>query len=283
MKVFSARCILCGTDAAGCERFPGILQCPSCRFVFANLHLSPDQLRELYSAKYFFGDEYANYVEDKRVLQKNFAARIRTLQRYSTGGKLFEIGCAYGFFLELAERLWCADGCDISADAVTYAREQGRRAECADILTLNRTAGSYDVVTMWDTIEHLARPDAYVKRASEFLKPGGHLCITTGDIGSLVARIRGRHWRLIHPPTHLFYFDRVSMTRLLETNGLRIVHFEHCGYYRSVSQIIYSLLVLNARSPARERLYRMLQPLIDFDFSMNLSDIMFVIARKDGA
>ena len=274
-------CLLCGADAAGHERFPGILACPACGFVFADLHLGPEELRTLYSAKYFFGDEYANYVEDKRVLQRNFAARLRTLKRFSKTGRLFEIGCAYGFFLELASSSWKAEGCDISADATAYARSHGQHAECADILTLDQASGSYDVVAMWDTIEHLARPDLYVARAAELLRSGGHLCVTTGDIGSPMARWRGARWRLIHPPTHLFYFDRSSLTRLLERNGLRVVHAEHCGYYRSFSQIVYSLLILNTRRPWRARLYERLRPLLDFDLYLNLYDIMFIVARKD--
>jgi SAM-dependent methyltransferase len=273
-------CILCGTDASLHLLYPGILKCPSCGFVFADAHLSADELRKLYQQKYFFGDEYLNYLEDKTYLQKNFKARIQTLRKFSSSGRLFEIGSAYGFFLELARKYWKSEGCDISEPACEYARQNGANAQWGDFLALNVKESSYDVVALWDTIEHLARPDLYIEKAAKVLKSGGVLCATTGDIGSLMARIRRHRWRLIHPPTHLYYFDRISMERLLSKNGLEVVHFEHCGYSRGVQQMLYSILLLNHESPSRQKVYEMIKPLFAFSFYLNLYDIMFVIAWK---
>jgi SAM-dependent methyltransferase len=273
-------CILCGHDAANYFLYPGILQCPSCGFVFADTQPSSDDLQKLYQRNYFFGNEYLNYLEDKPALQKNFKTRIRTVLRYSSDGNLYEIGCAYGFFLELAQRYWKVEGCDISVPACEEARRQGYNVTCGDFLQLPLKEAQYNVVALWDTIEHLARPDLYIQKASMLLKPGGILCATTGDIGSAMARMRKHRWRLIHPPTHLYYFDRRAMERLMNKNGLEIVHFEHCGYSRSVQQILYSLLVLNRETPLRKRLYQLLKPLFGFSVYLNLYDIMFVIARK---
>ena len=95
-------CILCGRDATGSFLYPGILRCPGCGFIFADARISAEELQNLYQRNYFFGSEYLNYIEDKPALQKNFLARLNTLIKLSPGGRLFEIGCAYGFFLELA-------------------------------------------------------------------------------------------------------------------------------------------------------------------------------------
>ena len=274
-------CILCSTDASHHALYPGILKCPSCGLVFADAHVSAYDLRQLYQRKYFFGDEYLNYLEDKPVLQKNFTARIRTLRRFSTGGGLFEIGSAYGFFLELAQRHWNAEGCDMSEEACRYAQQQGLKATSGEFLHLPLNENQYDVVALWDTIEHLARPDLYVERASRLLKRGGVLCATTGDIGSTMSILRKHRWRLIHPPTHLYYFDRSTIERLFVKHGLEIVHFEHCGYYRSLQQMLYTLLVLNHETPFRKRLYQILKPVFGFSLYLNLYDIMFVIARKN--
>jgi len=274
------RCILCGTDASNKTLYPGILKCPSCGLVFADAHVDSETLRALYQQSYFFGDEYLNYVEDKPFLQKNLSARIQTLRKFSAGGMLFEIGCAYGFFLELARNYWKAVGCDISPQACSYAREHGLNATSGEFAALEVQENQYDVVALWDTIEHLARPDLYIEKASRMLKSGGIICATTGDIGSLMARMRGQRWRLIHPPTHLYYFDRNTIERLFAKYGLEIVHFEHCGYSRSVQQIVYSLLLLNHETPFRRKVYDLVKPLFGFSLYMNLFDIMFVIARK---
>jgi SAM-dependent methyltransferase len=273
-------CILCGTDAAGRDLFPGILKCPSCGFVFANTQISPKELNALYQRNYFFGEEYVNYIEDKATLQRNFAERLRTLKNFSSGGRLFEIGCAYGFFLELAENSWTAEGCDISKDAAQAARTSGLKVTFGDFLKLPSRRKSYDVVCMWDTIEHLARPDLYVEKAASLLRAGGVLSLTTGDIGSWMARFRKSRWRLIHPPTHLYYFDRRTITTLLSRYGLQVVNFEHCGYYRSLQQILYSILILNRKGKAGKSVYEMLKPLFGINMYANLFDIMFVVARK---
>ena len=57
---------------------------------------------------------------------------------------------------------------------------------------------------LWDTIEHLAEPEAYLEKIAKSLPVGGWLFLTTGDIGSPMARARGSRWRMIHPPTHLY-------------------------------------------------------------------------------
>lgn len=273
-------CIICNTNAGKNYLYPGILKCPSCGLAFADTHVSEHELKQLYQREYFFGDEYLNYLEDKPTIQKNFAARIRTLKTFAPSGNLFEIGCAYGFFLELARTLWNAEGCDISNEGCEYAQRNGIKVACGEFLELPLQEHHYDVVALWDTIEHLARPDLYIEKAARLLKTNGIICATTGDIGSLMARLRKEHWRLIHPPTHLFYFDKQTITRLFAKHGLEVVHVEHCGYFRSVHQVLYSILVLNSDSALRKKLYTMLKPVFDFSVYLNLFDIMFVIARK---
>lgn len=273
-------CILCGADAGHHELYPGILRCPTCGLVFANTQISAKELANLYQRQYFFGDEYLNYTEDKPFLQKNFRARLKTLRRFSAGGRLFEIGCAYGYFLELIGGIWEAEGCDISEVACQDACRRGLNVSCGEFLSLALKENHYDVVALWDTIEHLARPDLYIEKASRMLKQGGVICATTGDIGSLVATVRGQQWRLIHPPTHLYYFSRRTMQRMLTRHGFEIVHFEHVGYSRSFQQMLYSMLVLNHETRFRKKVYGFLRPLLSFSLYLNLYDIMFVIARK---
>ena len=132
---------------------------------------------------------------------------------------------------------------------------------------------------MWDTIEHLLSPDRFVAKAAADLKPGGYIAFTTGDIGSLNARLRGRRWRMIHPPTHLHYFSAATARRLLAAHGFEVVHMSHPGATRSVRSILYILLALRMGRPRwYEAIGRL--PLARLSFALNLGDIMFVIARR---
>jgi 2-polyprenyl-3-methyl-5-hydroxy-6-metoxy-1,4-benzoquinol methylase len=278
-------CLVCG-GRYGASRLPGLLQCQSCGFITANLRLSQEELERLYSTAYFTGEEYNDYLGDRTLIERHFRERLRVLARHVDAPQtatLFEVGCAYGFFLHVAQRGFkSVSGVDISTDAVTYAREQLHLdAVTGDFATL-AVRRPVDVVCMWDTIEHLADPDVYVRKAAEILRPGGHLAITTGDIGSLVARWRGSKWRQIHPPTHLHYFSRSTLTQLLEREGFRVRYVRHDGMYRSVETMAYIMLAVKHR---QRKLFNVLKRtgLMNWSLYLNLFDILFVIAQKTTA
>jgi hypothetical protein len=135
---------------------------------------------------------------------------------------------------------------------------------------------------MWDTIEHVPSPDRFVAKAFELLRPGGYLFMTTGDIDSVVARLQGPRWRQIHPPTHLSYFSRRTLTRMLERAGFEVTTLETAPYYHTFQNILATLRLrggavgrvaggLLDRVPTR---IRQLGGWID------LRDIIFVAARR---
>lgn len=275
-------CLVCEADVPPDSRLYGSLRrCPGCGFVFAEVELSDGDIRQIYQAPYFAGDEYADYLKDKHVLQKNFARRIETLSRFSSGGRLYEIGAAYGFFLELAQVRWRVEGIDIAEEACSYAREQLRLdVRCGDFLETPLETDGYDVFCMWDTIEHLREPDRYLEKIACHLRRGGYLVLTTGDIGSWSARLQGKHWRLIHPPTHLYYFSVQTMTRFLDRYGFDVVHLSHPGYYRSLKTMARWFLIRFGR--CGEDMYSRARNAVWMRKAIyvNLFDIMFAIARK---
>ena len=132
---------------------------------------------------------------------------------------------------------------------------------------------------MWDTIEHIKHPDQYVSHAANILSENGLIALTTGNIGSLNAKFRGPKWRMIHPPTHLHYFNKKSMFHLLERHNFEVIHFEHPSVSRSV-QFILGKVIPDGKIKGfiMEQLTQ--TGLADFKLSINLFDIMYVIARK---
>src|SRR5262245_22186186 len=98
-------CELCGHAGPMRDVYPRlrIVRCPCCSLMCFADDVDPSRL---YMDAYFAGGEYADYVADRSILQRNFARRIGQLLRLKPGGKLLEIGSAYGFFLELARRHW---------------------------------------------------------------------------------------------------------------------------------------------------------------------------------
>lgn len=276
-------CIVCAGAAAE-PLYDGILRCRTCRYVFTDSELSDADLVELYSERFFTGEEYSDYLSDEQVYRRNFRRRLRVLRPFLDPARhrdLFEIGCAYGFFLDEARPHFASvQGMDITDAGVRYAREQLKLDVLrGDFLAHDFGARRFDVVCMWDTIEHLRSPHLFVEKIAAHTESGALLALTTGDIESLNARLRGAHWRLIHPPTHLHYFSGATLTRLLDNHGFDVVYRRYCGFERSVRNVLHNILVLRY---GRERLYEFLRPrwFTRLSFYLNLHDVMYVIARR---
>ncbi|MDH5523640.1 MAG: class I SAM-dependent methyltransferase [Desulfobulbaceae bacterium] len=279
----TSRCIVCESSEAD-SLYSGVLKCRACDYVYADLNLSQEEFESFYTAGYFKGDEYSDYLEDKAVHQLNFSKRLDVLNRYLDPDKhrsALEIGCAYGFFLELAAKQFdYVAGVDVTEEGVAHARDVlNLNAYQTDLLEWDFESRKFDVVCMWDTIEHLRAPDLYLNMISENMPSGGVLAVTTGDISSKMAQFRKNNWRLIHPPTHAHYFSRDSITKLLDRYGFDLLHFEHCGFYRSVDNIAYNLFALRSNL---SWLYKMMKlfHVTGWNIYANLYDIMYVVARR---
>lgn len=265
-----------------------LLKCSVCGFITANFKISADELKALYSEKYFKGEEYLDYKADKDFLQKNFKKRLKRIQRYHPEiSNVLEIGCAYGFFAETLTKQYPSVnyfGIDVSDDAISYAYNVLKQnTQCADYLTL-KTDQLYSDIFMWDVIEHLPEPASVIKKASSELKIGGYIYITTGDIDALLPRWQKHRWRLIHPPSHLHYFSKKTLSRLLTDSGFEIVQVSYPTIYRSAKQIYFSLFLLNYKNKngfgykLKNLFYKCIPDWLSVP--INTFDIMFVIARK---
>lgn len=279
----SSRCLVCEGALAPHPRLPGLHECACCGFVTADLALTEDELSSLYGADYFHGDEYADYVSEGPELRENFRRRIDTLLRYQPENQrhaLFEVGAAYGFFLdEVRSTYEHVAGVDISEAAAKYARtELDVDVVATDYLTMELLE-QVDALCMWDTIEHLSLPREFVEKAARDVRAGGLLALTTGDIDSANARLRGRRWRMIHPPTHLHYFSRRTLVRLLDSAGFDVVHVETAGNTRSIRGILYAILVLRG---GKKRVFDKIKALpgLSQSITLDLHDIIYIIARR---
>jgi SAM-dependent methyltransferase len=281
-------CIVCGSKEFQ-PYCPGLVRCNSCGLVVAEMIPTAAELDELYQRDYFFGMEYSDYKADRPALEKNFKRRIRSLKPYiKPDSFVVEVGSAYGYFLNLVKSISGKHvGFDVSREGVDYAnKELGLNTTNEDFLDYKFTNSSVDLVAMWDVAEHLTRPDEYVKKAAKILKKDGCLTLTTGDIGKLVPRIKGAKWRMIHPPTHVYYFDAKTMTQLLEKHGFGVKSIKYKSIYRNtgsvINQLIYAKKALDKSTKLLETAKWIAEKthLTRINVPLNTFDIMEVIAVK---
>ena len=280
------KCLVCNADLMRpAKNYDRLLECDACGFITADISITKEESEALYGKDYFHGKEYSDYTRDKDILQKNFSHRLKTIKKFMQEShlSLLEIGCAYGFFLDIAKSSFKnVKGIDISADAAKYAAKVFKAdAKAGDFLEMDTKP--YDACCMWDTIEHLCEPERFVEKISNEISQGGILAITTSDIGSLNAKLRGKNWRQIHPPTHLHYFSVKTLKKLLDRYGFKTLHISHPGNLVNVETALYTMLCLKRnKTELYERVIKIFRKLrlTKLNISVNFYDFMFIIAKK---
>ncbi len=281
-----SKCIICKNNKEFKKKFEILTQCLNCSHIFADLNIDFSKVKEIYSNDYFFGSEYINYINDKKQIEKNSFKRLNVIKKYSKNllnKNLFEIGCAYGFFLNAAKIFFNkVGGIDVNEEAINYARQNLKlNVELGDLISSKKTKlDDYNIFCMFDVIEHLVNPDEYIKKIGLESKRGTLLFITTGDINSLNAKIKGKKWRLVHPPSHIHYFSKKTIKLILEKNGFKVLSIKYCGYYRNFSFILNKNNFIKKYFNFIIKLLAFLK-LLNLDIYLNLYDIMFVVAKKE--
>ena len=233
-----------------------------------------------YTDDYFTGqhaDGYADYRGAEAVLRQEFARTVEFIRARRDGGRLLEVGCAYGFFLQEAKRHFDVAGIELAAEAAANARGAGLNVltGVADEPTL-AGLGSFDAIVMLDVIEHLPDPRETVRLLGRHLAPGGIIVITTGDFGSPVARLCGRRWRLMTPPQHLWFFTPDSLSGLGRAAGLDCESVDHPWKIVPLSLVSFQLRRMLG-------LAQRTQPGSGIGLPLNLFDAMRVVLRKPPA
>jgi SAM-dependent methyltransferase len=255
----------------GCE----ILQCSACGL--GRAEAASFQPESYYTGDYFSGgqpDGYANYQDTEPVLRREFARTVEFIRKRRPSGRLLEIGCAYGFFLQEAAPYYNVQGLEISEEAAAFARRRGLPVltGIADEAAFAQL-GRFDVIVLLDVIEHLPDPAATLELCSRHLESGGVVVITTGDFASLYARVSRQNWRLMTPPQHLWYFTPTSLARLGASVGLAPEVCDHPWKLVPMSLISFQLarmLGLKTRTPAGSGV----------GIPVNLFDAMRCLLRK---
>lgn len=255
-----------------------ILRCERCGLGVAKVDPQFDPA-EQYGRDYFHGgrcDGYSDYTGSEAVLRSEFRRTLKHLRSSGLSkGRLLEIGCAYGFFLQEAQRYYQCVGIDVAEDAISFGRERDLDVHCGQFdEAFAAQMGRFECVVMLDVIEHVTDPRELLLSAYRSLNEGGLIMIATGDWESLVGRASGKYWRLMTPPQHLFYFSRRNLTALLRSCGFQVLSLTKPWKFVPLGLVMYQSF----------RRFGMDVPLIKkfnrFGVPLNLFDAMRVIAKK---
>jgi len=256
-----------------------IVECRSCHLVYMNPRPHHEAVVENY------GDvEDQEYIEEEQGRLETFADSLELVRRYRRSGRLLDVGCHVGTFLTLAE----AAGFEVAGvEPSRWGSEiaRGRIAgpvHCGAVEDAPLPEGGYDVITLWDVIEHLPDPALDIRAIHAALRPGGVFAVSTMDVDSLFARVAGRRWPW-YMQMHLVYFSRQTLCEMLRREGFQIC--EVVTHVRRV-RLTYLASRLDAYSPRAGRLAAGLLEragLAERTVGVSLGDIFTVVARKPEA
>lgn len=225
-------CDLCGSAARKIlyDKSPfQITKCAECGLVYVSPRLIAASLKEkVYDEAYFdAGRGYGladHFGEGRREAARRARVILRWVESRAKRGKLLDVGCAGGFFLDEARRAgWEVSGVELAAPAAAHAR---------DVLGLDVFEGEitvapfrdefFDVITMLDVVEHLPSPSAGLKKAHALLKSGGMLFAITPNFDSLSRLSHRENWGLLEPEHHLYYFTRKTLGETASGAGFAV-------------------------------------------------------------
>ena len=202
-------------------------RCGDCRSLFLGTPADDTRLSSVYaSAAYAEQRGHSNDLTVAACKSATVAVYLQRLRRhFPRGSRYLEIGCSAGAGLSAAAALgWEAEGVEVSPAAAAIAgRLPGVKAvHHGTVLGAPFADASFDVVTLFDVIEHIDPPQPTVQRVFDLLAPGGLILLVTPDADSLSARALGARWPHLFPD-HVICFTRDALRRVLVAAGFEVV------------------------------------------------------------
>ncbi|MBN1135260.1 MAG: class I SAM-dependent methyltransferase [Anaerolineae bacterium] len=279
--------------------FPGdfcMVGCVECGLIYLNPRPSPQEIGAYYPENYepYVRTPGARSSWSLWIQRRRLRSRVRAVTRLANGGRLLDLGCGSGGFLREMQRLpgWQVQGIELSQEMAAFGREQlGLEVQAGTLEEARLPDDAFDVVTMWDVLEHLPDPLSALREIHRILKSGGVLISSSPNAASLDARLFGRYWIGLDFPRHLYVFSASTLSAMLRQARLEPEQF-FCFYGRYTTFALSLSLWLNAhiRSLAWRRRLRsiLLFPLFRYLTlpyfvlldALNRGAILTVTARK---
>jgi SAM-dependent methyltransferase len=209
--------------ASGVRGAQRLVRCHGCGVLYENPRFPAELILAGYAAS-----QDAGHDSQRPMRVRSFVRALRQMRKQlpPPGSHVLDIGTAGGAFLEAAAQFgYDAYGMEPSKYLVEQGRLRGLKVEQGTIDDHGFDPSSFDLICLWDVLEHLTDPKAALQEVARLLKPGGVVLINYPDIGTLQAKLAGRRfWWLLS--VHLQHFDRRSIRDICGRVGLEAFHFQ---------------------------------------------------------
>jgi 2-polyprenyl-3-methyl-5-hydroxy-6-metoxy-1,4-benzoquinol methylase len=250
-----------------------LVRCKQCGLVYQNPRPTSAQMASNYPPEY---DPFNIQKEQKqpgwlgkKAFDYGLSKRCNFVTRFKTGGRLLDVGCATGEFLGAMSKRkgWQLHGVEINPQAALVAIECYHLEIFTGVLEQAGYPNQYfDVITLWEVLEHLHDPNAALSEIRRILKPDGILVIRTPDLSSWDARFFGKYWSGYDAPRHLYIFNPITLEKILKLAGFYIQSnsYRMGGYASFMISINFWMSGVELKSSTRYKVQRILgNPIIN--------------------
>lgn len=295
-------CDLCGADNPApvlerIDRFSGSIfryvSCRECGLIYVNPRPDATEILKYYSTDYEpYQPLWAMKGVERWLKQRAWKTLACFVSQYQVGGRLLDIGCATGEFLkEMRAKGFEVQGVELNSSAATIAKDvYGLKVFVGPLAEFKAPEGTFDVITMWDVLEHLPSPYTSLQQIYQWLRGGGYLFLSVPNIHSFDAKLFGPWWIGWDAPRHLYAFPKPTLKRLLQDTGFNIVTIRYLlggqGSFRLSCQFILNKVLGTKifQSSLSQILWLLISVLIwpykEISYLLNRGPITTVVARK---
>jgi 2-polyprenyl-3-methyl-5-hydroxy-6-metoxy-1,4-benzoquinol methylase len=205
-----------------------VVKCRSCGLMWTNPRPTEQEIHRYYPS------EYAPYLNDspfsenslsviKQIIKKIFDLKT-TYTPTSKPGSALEVGCAAGSYLNFVKgKGWNVEGIELNSSAAHRAIKNGHKVFVGKVSDFPDPGKKYDLIVGWMVVEHLHNPIRDLRFLSSLLNDSGKLVISVPNAGSLQFKIFLSYWFPLQLPTHLFHYDKKSISLILNKAGFHVV------------------------------------------------------------
>jgi len=214
------------------DKYGRHVKCQKCHLVYVNPIKKEDKINNDYSQMKSID---ASIIRASRLHATK--SQVQLIKRYKKGTTLLDVGCGEGFFLFNASNAgYTTKGIELSQDAAAYAkREFGLDIEAGAFEDVQFPGNYFDVVTLWQVLEHAPHPLEILKKAHRILKPGGLIAASTPDLEGIPSRMLRRKWWNIRR-IHINQFTTKTLMDILQNAGFKNV--SSVPYRESISLLM---------------------------------------------
>ncbi len=213
-----------------------VFTCSNCSFVYVSPRLTGQALLDVYNETYWKSDNpkergYADYAKESALYLKTYRKRMKLVSKWlPKAGRILDVGCAAGYFLQVAQQHGHdVHGVELSEAIAKQAIDSLGPERVFNgflddaVAARNWQDQSFDLVTIWDVIEHVPEPQSLLASIKKLIKPGGKLLLETQNVDSKLANRLGKRWHHYKHDEHLYHFNPSTISKLLSDCGYNVL------------------------------------------------------------